>query len=929
MKTLILITLFILYSISQSIAITVSVGYIDETCGNSNGAAWVYSISGGVAPFTYLWSNGSVNDNISNLSAGNYIISVTDALGDTASVTVIISNNPTLNVAGTYSYVSCDAPGVHPCPFPPCNGAIGWCVTYNGMPLMGGIPPYNITSNIGTTGISFNGNPFVAGLCNNDILFVTITDAVGCSGSISMVVEGPEYPNPAFQIIGECNSSNNGSVIISNTDYIFQDMGRITDSFYNPLSSWFNFPGNQSFLYDSLSAGDYYLEYTFGGPVSGPCVSYFPFTIPDLGSNCSTIEGNVFVDFNSNCTFDIGEVGLPNAIIEFTPGPYYAYTGYNGSYSTNLPWGTYNATQIIQNNLIQTCTSIPTLITLSALNPNIILDFADSSLILFDISTNITGGQARPGFDFSYGVLIKNHSYEPSGLLTVTLDYDPLLSFVSANPAPFSTSPGQVVWQLNSLSNFQSGMATVTLNVPANPLLIGDTLIATVNVVAVNPETDLTNNTASKTHIITGSFDPNEKYVFPDGAILPALNEWIDYTILFQNTGNDTAFNIVIVDTLDANLNVTTFVPGASSHAYETELSGEGIVKFIFNNILLPDSIIDEPNSHGFVSFQIKAKENLHHNTIISNSVDIYFDFNPPITTNTVENNIDLSLAIQVSDDTICEGEQITLSIIPEIQGTATWNWFEANCSGILLGSGNFITVAPNTSTKYFVRDSAETIPPGSCFQKSITILSNSSFTQNINLCHGQSITIGTNIYSTTGIYTDVFTSSNNCDSIVTTNLTVYSPIDVTTVVNSNTITANASGVLYQWLDCDNNFAIIPNETNQTFEPGNDGNYAVIISDNACSDTSACIPIVLIGVSELKNDDLLIFPNPTTGKIKIISNTKSELKIELTDVLGHLLNYFTESNNTLEIDFSLHKKGIYFIKIISGENVIIKKVIYL
>lgn len=134
-----------------------------------------------------------------------------------------------------------------------------------------------------------------------------------------------------------------------------------------------------------------------------------------------------------------------------------------------------------------------------------------------------------------------------------------------------------------------------------------------------------------------GAYDPNDKTGFPLGR---GINNYIDrgqdleYLIRFQNTGTDTAFNIVILDTLSEFLDITTVRPGASSHPYQFDISNERELKFTFNNIMLPDSFVNEPASNGFVKFKVAQQTNLDLETQILNSAAIYFDFNPPIITN-------------------------------------------------------------------------------------------------------------------------------------------------------------------------------------------------------------------------------------------------------------------------------------------------------
>lgn len=136
-----------------------------------------------------------------------------------------------------------------------------------------------------------------------------------------------------------------------------------------------------------------------------------------------------------------------------------------------------------------------------------------------------------------------------------------------------------------------------------------------------------------------GSYDPNDKQGFPVGYgaahyIRPGTE--LEYLIRFQNTGTDTAFTVRIVDTLSAWLDPVTIRPGASSHEYHFNLTGPGVVEFLYENILLPDSNVNEPASNGFVKFSIRPKEDAPLETLIENNAAIYFDFNEPVVTNTV-----------------------------------------------------------------------------------------------------------------------------------------------------------------------------------------------------------------------------------------------------------------------------------------------------
>ena len=140
-----------------------------------------------------------------------------------------------------------------------------------------------------------------------------------------------------------------------------------------------------------------------------------------------------------------------------------------------------------------------------------------------------------------------------------------------------------------------------------------------------------------------GSYDPNDKRATVSGFSEDNLiyaNEQMEYIVRFQNTGTDTAFNIVIRDELSPNYEITSIRPGASSHAYTYSIEGERTMVFTFENIMLPDSTADLENSQGFISYKVDQLLDNPDGTILENRADIYFDFNPPILTNTTHHEI-------------------------------------------------------------------------------------------------------------------------------------------------------------------------------------------------------------------------------------------------------------------------------------------------
>ena len=117
------------------------------------------------------------------------------------------------------------------------------------------------------------------------------------------------------------------------------------------------------------------------------------------------------------------------------------------------------------------------------------------------------------------------------------------------------------------------------------------------------------------------------------GLFLIGTDEWLDYTIQFQNTGTDTAFTVVLTDTLDAAMDMASFVQGASSHPCTVDFLTDRVVRWTFANILLVDSTTNEPLSHGRTSFRIHLLEPVAPGVEVANAADIFFDFNLPIRT--------------------------------------------------------------------------------------------------------------------------------------------------------------------------------------------------------------------------------------------------------------------------------------------------------
>jgi len=175
---------------------------------------------------------------------------------------------------------------------------------------------------------------------------------------------------------------------------------------------------------------------------------------------------------------------------------------------------------------------------------------------------------------------------------------------------------------------------TVPSSTPLN-----QNLTSFFEILPVSGDANPGDNTVSTVDPVTGSRDPNEKTVYPAGNITPA-DSVLTYYIHFQNNGNDTAYRVVVVDTLSSFLDPATIIPGASNHQYKFSLSGQGICTWTFDSIMLPDSLTNEPASNGYFSYTIKQKPGNTNGTQIKNTAYIYFDFNQAVVTNTTLNTV-------------------------------------------------------------------------------------------------------------------------------------------------------------------------------------------------------------------------------------------------------------------------------------------------
>jgi hypothetical protein len=258
------------------------------------------------------------------------------------------------------------------------------------------------------------------------------------------------------------------------------------------------------------------------------------------------------------------------------------------------------------------------------------------------------------------------------------------------------------------------------------------------------------------------------------------------------------------------------------------------------------------------------------------------------------------------------------LTVLPEQTSTQT----------LTLCAGESLTVGTDTYSTSGTYQNILTSTGGcdSTVTTNLTVLPAMSSVQTLTICAGETLTVGTDTYSTSGTYQNILTSIGGCDSTVTSNLTVGSPINTNVSINQSILVAAQISAVYQWIDCNNGNTPISMATNQNFSPTLNGDYAVIVSIGNCSDTSDCIMYNLVGIDEKLVSTKVLYPNPTNGKCSIELDGDVFKSLTVTDASGRLLQVqYYLSQNIIEIDLSDEINGLYFINLrTETENQVLK-----
>lgn len=196
-----------------------------------------------------------------------------------------------------------------------------------------------------------------------------------------------------------------------------------------------------------------------------------------------------------------------------------------------------------------------------------------------------------------------------------------------------------------------------------------------------------------------------------------------------------------------------------------------------------------------------------------------------------------------------------------------------------------------------------------------LTILQSSSVTQMIQSCSPYTWIDGNTYATSTNSPQVVLTNIAGCDSIISLNLSV-TDIDTSISINAGVLTVNQSGANYQWMDCSDG-TDVPGATNQSYDPGAPGTYAVKISLNGCTDVSSCRSNSGLKLNVLKPDDVLVFPNPTNQRV----NIKTELIIDQI-IIRNSFGQVVQIEKEKEFSVELLAAGFYLLDIQTEKGII-------
>ena len=400
------------------------------------------------------------------------------------------------------------------------------------------------------------------------------------------------------------------------------------------------FNGIHVITQSDINNGVYTTTTTAQGNYDGGSILARGATTYSLANN--GIKMNVFIDSNGNGIQDSGEVNLDfgNFTYQMNGGSVtniYTSNGMHTIYESN-PATAYSLGYTLPTYMPNYSVSPSSYPNVTVPNGSGITtyNFALTLIPYTDLAVRIISlNQIVPGFSHFNRVLIKNNGNQTISSGTATYNKDNALTISSISPGATPTANG-FTYDFTNLLPQQVISIDVVMQVPTIPTVsLGQLITNSASITIPAGDALLQNNSHTLAQYIVGAFDPNDKSESHGGRIQHSTfssNDYLMYTILFENTGTANALNVKVDDVLNSKLDESSIVMVASSHNYILSRVGSTL-SWKFNNINLPPSNGSTTIGHGYITFQIKPKTGYAIGDIIPNTANIYFDFNPAITT--------------------------------------------------------------------------------------------------------------------------------------------------------------------------------------------------------------------------------------------------------------------------------------------------------
>jgi len=385
---------------------------------------------------------------------------------------------------------------------------------------------------------------------------------------------------------------------------------------------------------------------------------------PIIKSKYTVVEGNnlftvvLYDDENDNCDFDMGDEVMDGIKVEI--GYLSKPSGSNGAASFLLWQGENELNIDAREDLYELCSYESTIEFADLENTDTIYVGVKTLEDCVDLSINATTPFLRRCFDNTYYLEIYNDGTEVAQNAELVLILDEHFDFIDSNMDLLETDDDEYTFLIPDIPPRESFGGKINFNLSCDAEL-GQAHYMHAQMIYENACQNSTGDRLSfECRENIGSYDPNDKQIYVDGVLNADIiheDSSIEYLIRFQNTGTDTAFTVRVEDNLESEFMADEITPVMASHDYTWEMDRQKLI-VTFNDINLVDSTANEEASHGFILFKAKLADPAPEpGAIVKNTAEIYFDFNEPIVTNTVETNYLCKHKEETISTTICPDE--------------------------------------------------------------------------------------------------------------------------------------------------------------------------------------------------------------------------------------------------------------------------------